>query len=106
MLCSLRLHQTTRVARPSRIHAVRPMASVDVYVKAVVGNPSKLGDCPFCHRVLLTLETKKVGRHRAVAHWHRYASLIVPDWRASRRAQSMPLPPPPPATGAVHSPVR
>ena len=36
-----------------------------VYVKAVPGtNGTALGDCPFSHRVLLTLEEKKVEHER------------------------------------------
>lgn len=31
---------------------------LQVCVKAAVTNPNKLGDCPFCQRVLLTLEEK------------------------------------------------
>jgi len=34
--------------------------TVEVYVKAAVGAPDVLGDCPFSQRVLLTLEEKKV----------------------------------------------
>ncbi|XP_057524721.1 glutathione S-transferase DHAR2-like [Amaranthus tricolor] len=34
--------------------------AVEVCVKAAVGAPSVLGDCPFSQRVLLTLEEKKV----------------------------------------------
>ncbi|CDP00026.1 unnamed protein product [Coffea canephora] len=33
---------------------------VEVCVKAAAGAPDILGDCPFCHRILLTLEVKKV----------------------------------------------
>ncbi|KAJ4804568.1 Chloride intracellular channel protein 1 [Rhynchospora pubera] len=33
---------------------------VEVLVKAAYGAPDKLGDCPFCQRVLLTLEEKNV----------------------------------------------
>ncbi|KAJ4770694.1 Chloride intracellular channel protein 1 [Rhynchospora pubera] len=33
---------------------------VQVLVKAAYGAPDKLGDCPFCQRVLLTLEEKNV----------------------------------------------
>lgn len=36
------------------------MAAVEVCVKAAVGHPDVLGDCPFSQRVLLTLEEKKV----------------------------------------------
>lgn len=35
-------------------------APTTIYVKAKVGEPTKLGDCPFCHRVLLTYEAKKL----------------------------------------------
>lgn len=34
--------------------------AVEACVKAAVGAPDKLGDCPFSQRVLLTLEEKKV----------------------------------------------
>ncbi|KAI8007134.1 Glutathione S-transferase DHAR2 [Camellia lanceoleosa] len=34
--------------------------AVEVCVKAAVGAPDVLGDCPFCQRVLLTLEEKKI----------------------------------------------
>lgn len=34
--------------------------ALEVAVKAAVGDPTLLGDCPFCQRVLLTLEEKKV----------------------------------------------
>ncbi|XP_057732454.1 glutathione S-transferase DHAR2-like [Arachis stenosperma] len=34
--------------------------ALEVAVKAAVGAPNVLGDCPFCQRVLLTLEEKKV----------------------------------------------
>ncbi|WVZ95917.1 hypothetical protein U9M48_041623 [Paspalum notatum var. saurae] len=34
--------------------------AVEVCVKAATGAPDTLGDCPFCQRVLLTLEEKKV----------------------------------------------
>ncbi|KAG6491041.1 hypothetical protein ZIOFF_052373 [Zingiber officinale] len=34
--------------------------AVEVCVKAAVGAPDTLGDCPFSHRVLLTLEEKKI----------------------------------------------
>ncbi|KAL5202812.1 hypothetical protein ABZP36_013764 [Zizania latifolia] len=35
--------------------------AVEVCVKAAVGHPDTLGDCPFSQRVLLTLEEKKVA---------------------------------------------
>ncbi|KAG7031631.1 Glutathione S-transferase DHAR2 [Cucurbita argyrosperma subsp. argyrosperma] len=35
--------------------------AIEVVVKAATGAPDVLGDCPFCHRVLLTLEEKKVA---------------------------------------------
>ncbi|GIL83292.1 hypothetical protein Vretifemale_12128 [Volvox reticuliferus] len=56
-LCREALRQTLRPR--SRLVAVTAMASTVVYVK---GDPvaNKLGDCPFCHRVLLTYERKKV----------------------------------------------
>ncbi|XP_022869882.1 glutathione S-transferase DHAR2-like [Olea europaea var. sylvestris] len=34
--------------------------AVEVCVKAAAGAPDILGDCPFCQRVLMTLEEKKV----------------------------------------------
>lgn len=34
--------------------------AVEICVKAAVGAPDVLGDCPFCQRVLLTLEEKEV----------------------------------------------
>ncbi|KAL3521025.1 hypothetical protein ACH5RR_019174 [Cinchona calisaya] len=34
--------------------------AVEVCVKAATGAPNVLGDCKFCHRVILTLEVKKV----------------------------------------------
>ncbi|CAI9767546.1 unnamed protein product [Fraxinus pennsylvanica] len=37
------------------------MAVVEVCVKAAAGAPENLGDCPFCQRVQLTLEEKKVS---------------------------------------------
>ncbi|KAM7492093.1 hypothetical protein LguiA_035014 [Lonicera macranthoides] len=36
------------------------MAVVEVCVKAATGAPDAVGDCPFCQRVLLTLEEKNV----------------------------------------------
>ncbi|CAA2987568.1 glutathione S-transferase DHAR2-like [Olea europaea var. sylvestris] len=36
------------------------MAVLEVCVKAAAGAPEILGDCPFCQRVLLTLEEKKI----------------------------------------------
>ncbi|KAM7267311.1 hypothetical protein ACFE04_009477 [Oxalis oulophora] len=33
---------------------------VEICVKASITTPNKLGDCPFCQKVLLTLEEKKV----------------------------------------------
>ncbi|XP_078178589.1 putative glutathione S-transferase DHAR1, cytosolic [Carex rostrata] len=33
---------------------------VEVLVKAAHGAPDKLGDCPFCHKILLMLEEKNV----------------------------------------------
>lgn len=44
-----------------RAFVTRPMAALTTYVKAKADEPTKLGDCPFCHRVLLTLETKQVA---------------------------------------------
>ncbi|MQJ84119.1 hypothetical protein EI014_25505, partial [Escherichia coli] len=37
-----------------------PQMAVEVAVKAAVGAPNVLGDCPFSQRVLLTLEEKKI----------------------------------------------
>jgi glutathione S-transferase len=39
---------------------VAPVQPVEVFVKAYVGHPDKLGDCPFSQRVLLTLEEKAI----------------------------------------------
>nr|QKY15089.1 glutathione s-transferase (DHAR3), chloroplastic [Polytomella parva] len=36
------------------------MAPITLYVKANLDEPSKLGDCPFCHRVYLYLKLKKL----------------------------------------------
>ncbi|CAL1387223.1 unnamed protein product [Linum trigynum] len=49
--------------------------TLEIAVKAAAGAPELLGDCPFCQRVLLTLEEKKVP----------YKSLLVnlsdkPKW--------------------------
>ncbi|OMO55487.1 hypothetical protein CCACVL1_27221 [Corchorus capsularis] len=38
--------------------AATPTSPLEVCVKASVTTPNKLGDCPFCQRVLLTLEEK------------------------------------------------
>lgn len=35
-------------------------APLTVYVKADLNDATKLGDCPFCHRVLLTLQQKNI----------------------------------------------
>ncbi|KAJ0764305.1 putative glutathione dehydrogenase (ascorbate) [Helianthus annuus] len=35
--------------------------AIEICVKAATGAPDVLGDCPFCQRVLLTLEEKKVS---------------------------------------------
>lgn len=50
-----RYHQQAR--QPSRTRSMMAQASRRIYVK---GDPElgKLGDCPFCHRALLTLEIK------------------------------------------------
>ncbi|KAL8218193.1 hypothetical protein R6Q57_021566 [Mikania cordata] len=34
--------------------------AIEICVKAATGAPDVLGDCPFCQRVLLTLEEKQV----------------------------------------------
>ncbi|TXG49667.1 hypothetical protein EZV62_025542 [Acer yangbiense] len=34
--------------------------TLEICVKAATGAPEILGDCPFCHRVLITLEEKKI----------------------------------------------
>ncbi|WP_285167035.1 glutathione S-transferase N-terminal domain-containing protein, partial [Mycobacterium tuberculosis] len=36
------------------------MAPVELLIKAAAGHPDTLGDCPFCQRVTLTLEEKKI----------------------------------------------
>jgi glutathione S-transferase len=45
------------VAAPAAAAVAPP---IEVFVKAAVGHPDKLGDCPFSQRVLLTLEFKGV----------------------------------------------
>ncbi|XP_002979878.2 probable glutathione S-transferase DHAR1, cytosolic [Selaginella moellendorffii] len=47
---------------PSRVcaMAVATTEAVEVLVKAANGDPSRLGDCPFSQRVLLTLEEKGI----------------------------------------------
>lgn len=40
--------------------AAAEAAPTEVFVKAAVGHPDKFGDCPFSHRVVLTLAEKKV----------------------------------------------
>lgn len=35
--------------------------ALEICVKAAVGAPDILGDCPFCHRILLTLEEKNIS---------------------------------------------
>lgn len=48
---------------------------VDVLVKAAVGEPEKIGDCPFSQRVLLTLEEKGIPYNA------KYVDLTSkPDW--------------------------
>ncbi|KAM1078488.1 hypothetical protein TB2_025177 [Malus domestica] len=49
---SLRRRGTTRTL------TVAMVAPLDVCAKASTTVPNKLGDCPFCQRVLLTLEEK------------------------------------------------
>ncbi|KAI3517306.1 hypothetical protein L1887_16520 [Cichorium endivia] len=49
--------------------------AIEVCCKAAVGAPDVLGDCPYCQRVLMTLEEKKVG----------YTIILInldskPDW--------------------------
>ncbi|XP_048607911.1 glutathione S-transferase DHAR3, chloroplastic-like [Brassica napus] len=36
------------------------VAPLEICVKASITTPNKLGDCPFCQRVLLTMEEKHV----------------------------------------------
>lgn len=48
---------------------------LEVAVKAATGAPDVLGDCPFCHRVLLTLEEKKVPYK-----WHLINLSEKPSW--------------------------
>jgi len=42
------------------VMATSNVAPVEVFVKAAVGHPDQLGDCPFSQRVLLTLEEKAI----------------------------------------------
>eukprot|EP00250_Pteridium_aquilinum_P013979 c21701_g1_i1 orf=95-970(+) len=73
--------------RPTSAHRPRFVASsivgmaavaaepVDVLVKAAVGDPEKIGDCPFSQRVLLTLEEKGIPYNA------KYVDLTnKPDW--------------------------
>lgn len=46
--------------KAARAAAAPPPGEEEVLVKAAVGEPDKLGDCPFSQRVLLTLEEKGV----------------------------------------------
>ncbi|KAH9327291.1 hypothetical protein KI387_007469, partial [Taxus chinensis] len=46
--------------RGFRTLVVRMAGTLDVCVKSATGAPDKLGDCPFTHRVLLTLEEKHI----------------------------------------------
>lgn len=59
LLLSLMLSLTASVARNLQWR-LSVATAVEVCVKAAVGAPDKLGDCPFSQRVLLTLEEKKV----------------------------------------------
>ncbi|KAL8533386.1 hypothetical protein ACS0TY_009682 [Phlomoides rotata] len=43
------------------LHSHNPAMAVEVCVKAAVGAPHVLGDCPFSQRVLLTLEEKNAA---------------------------------------------
>ncbi|GAB2226299.1 hypothetical protein Droror1_Dr00022101 [Drosera rotundifolia] len=47
----------TVVSMSSAAAAINPL---EILVKGSVTNPTKLGDCPFCQRVLLTLEEKQL----------------------------------------------
>lgn len=38
-----------------------PERKIELYVKAHARFPSKIGDCPFCHRIMMTLKIKKIG---------------------------------------------
>ncbi|KAK3005802.1 hypothetical protein RJ639_016268, partial [Escallonia herrerae] len=49
----------THIHTHTQTHSLSSMA-VEICVKAASGAPDVLGDCPFCQRVLLTLEEKKV----------------------------------------------
>ncbi|KAI9100285.1 hypothetical protein K1719_024503 [Acacia pycnantha] len=58
--CAIRGRGTLRrTLRVSMSSAPSP-SPLEICVKASVATPSKLGDCPFCQRVLLTLEEKHV----------------------------------------------
>jgi glutathione S-transferase len=49
--------------------------AVELCVKAAVGAPDTLGDCPFCQRVLLTLEEKNVEYKLQLINFEH-----KPDW--------------------------
>ncbi|KAH7300088.1 hypothetical protein KP509_24G044500 [Ceratopteris richardii] len=61
---SLVQRQTLSLCHPHRLSAFRMAATavepIEILVKGATGKPDVLGDCPFCHRVLLTLEEKNV----------------------------------------------
>lgn len=51
---------------------------LEVYVKAATGDPTKLGDCPFSQRVLMTCELKDI------VYDVKYVDLDKkPDWQGS-----------------------
>ncbi|CAN8300176.1 unnamed protein product [Cochlearia groenlandica] len=46
--------------KPVRTMAMAAASPLEICVKASITTPNKLGDCPFCQRVLLTMEEKNV----------------------------------------------
>lgn len=75
---------SVRFSTASRKHVVA-MASLDVYVK---GDPvnNVLADCPFCHKVLLTLENKQVP------YTKKYIDFAnKPEWLAERSGGKVPV---------------
>ncbi|XP_028769868.1 glutathione S-transferase DHAR3, chloroplastic [Neltuma alba] len=56
--CAIRGRGTLRRTLRVSMSSAPSSSPLEICVKASVTTPSKLGDCPFCQRVLLTLEEK------------------------------------------------